>query len=465
MPATIAIDKVQQRLTEYALSLDYAQLSAEAIHTAKARVIDTLGILIGGYSGEPCRIARDIATRFSNPEGATIIGTRIQTSPEMAAFANGTTARLLEFNDVYHWPGSAHGHPSDVIMPIFAAAEYSRSSGRDFITAIVLAYEVFCQCSNTYDKTVFCNTNLACLGSAIAAGKLMGLSAGELSHCISMAVIPNNILIQVRKDSLSMWKEVAAGYAGRAGIFSAMMARAGMEGPHLPFEGRAGWSANVAGKKFSLDEKFGGKDMPFKILRTRLKMRPCEGEMISSVLAAEKIGPLKNLAGVEKVIVETNEHARWLVGSTLHRPVWDPSSREIADHSIPYVVAAALIDGKLTLRSYDDARLWSPELRALLPKIEVVANDEFTQAYKSMPREHRSRVSVVCRDGQQLVGEAGGGEDDLSAEKSDHQIEEKFRELTEDRLGAKRVNSILNQLWNLEELATVTDIPAAFVLD
>ena len=101
-------------------------------------MIDTFGALVGGFAGEPCRIARDVAAQMPNPNGATIIGTDIRTAPDLAAFANGTTARYVEMNDVYHWPGSSGGHPSDVLMPIFAAAEHAHTSGRDFITAGIL---------------------------------------------------------------------------------------------------------------------------------------------------------------------------------------------------------------------------------------------------------------------------------------------------------------------------------------
>ena len=118
-----ATDSIQQRWTDYASALKFEGLSAEAVHAAKVRAIDTLGVLIGGFFGEPCRIARSVAAQAPNADGATVIGTRMKTAPDMAAFVNGTTARYAEFNDLYHWPGSRHGHPSDVISPLLAVAE------------------------------------------------------------------------------------------------------------------------------------------------------------------------------------------------------------------------------------------------------------------------------------------------------------------------------------------------------
>ena len=142
---------------------------------------------------------------------------------------------------------------------------------------------------------------------------------------------------------------------------------------------------------------------------------------------------------------------------------WNPDSRETADHSIPYVVAASLIDKRLTPSSFSDARLWSPELRALLPRIEVVTNDEFTAAYERLPVEHRTRVTVTLKDGKRTVGEAGGDKGDLSQHKTDAEIENKFRALAEGVLGAKRIDAVLDALWKLDSVEDVSRIPPMLV--
>src|SRR5688572_3205953 len=141
-------DTIQSQLAGFAARLVYDDLDAAAIHAAKVRVIDTLGALIGGFFGEASRNAREVAARMPQVDGASVIGTRLTTSPDMAAFVNGTTARYVEMNDVYHWPGSSGGHPSDVLMPIFAVAEANRTSGRDLILAVVLGYEIYLRMSD-----------------------------------------------------------------------------------------------------------------------------------------------------------------------------------------------------------------------------------------------------------------------------------------------------------------------------
>src|SRR5262249_33780367 len=129
------------------------------------------------------------------------------------------------------------------------------------------------------------------------------------------------------------------------------------------------------------------------------------------------------------------------------------------------VVAATLMDGTVTLRSFNDAHLWNPALRALMAKIEVVANDEFTKANQRVPVEHRTRVTVKTASDKKFVGASGGDGDDLSTPKSDAKIEEKFRGLAEYAYSARQMAAILGQLWKLEELPNVAEIPRAFILD
>lgn len=457
-----ALDSIQERLTGYACALTYDQLSPVAIHACKVRIIDTLGALVGGFFGDPCRIARNLAARMPDAAGATVLGTRMKTTLDMAAFVNSTTSRYVELNDVYHWPGSSGGHPSDVLTPVLAAAEHARRSGRDLITGVVLAYEVYLRIADAVHTPGFDSTNFCCLGTAVAAGKMLGLTREQLSHCISMAVVPNNALNQGRTGHLSMWKAVAAGQAGRAGVFAAMLAREGMQGPHLPFEGKAGWCNHVARQRFSLEE-MGGNGTPFKVGDTLIKPRSSCATTISSILAAEKVAAsLEDIKDVKRVTVEVYKLAKNNMGTGEHH--WNPDSRETADHSIPYVTAAALMDKAVTPRSFNDAHISDPELRSLIQKIEVVANDEFTRAYERLPVVHRTRVTLVTNDGKRLVGESGGDMGDLSEHKSDVQIADKFRNLTQDLLGAKQVNAILDCLWNLEDLPDVAKIPPAFVL-
>jgi 2-methylcitrate dehydratase len=458
--AGMSSDAIQQGITDYACAFNYELITSQAHHAAKACVIDTLGALICGFHGEPCRIARDIVARAPQPSGVTVVGTRVKTSPDMAAFANATTARYAELTDIYHLPGSAVAHPSDAVTPALAAAEYAHASGRDFIAAIVLAYEISLQFAHVFKNEGFDNTNLGCLGAAVGAGKIMALPRGQFAHCISMAMVSNVVLKQARRGNKTMFKAVASGHAARAGVFSALLARAGMEGPHLPFEGKAGWCNHVGGGHFALGA-MGGGDMPYKIVDTRIKNRPVAGPAIAAILAAEKLAPM-DIRDISDIAIEVHQLAKNNAAAG-ERP-WQLESREDADHSIPYLVAATLRDGKVTLRSFADTHLNDTGLRALMQKIEVVVNPQFTAAYQRLPQQHLARLTVTMVDGTQRSAEAGGDADDLASPRTDAQIEQKFREMTEDQLGATQVGAILQRLWSLDDIRDVAEIAPAFVL-
>ena len=452
------VDALHQRLSAYASELRYEDLPAEVIDAAKRSVVDTLGALVAGFDGEPCAIARKLGAQVAAARGVAVIGTGMRVPPDMAAFVNATASRYAELTDIYHWPGCAVAHPSDVVTPILAAAEHAGGDGRAFITALVLGYEVCMRLAHGVRTEAFDNTNLACLGSAAGAGKALNLSPAQMSHCLSMAAVSASVLKQVRRGEKSMFKAVAAGQAGRTGVFAALMAQAGMEGPHLPFEGTAGWCAHVAGQQFSLDT-LGGAGNAFKILDARTKNRAAAGPAIASILAAEKLAPI-DIAGIERIVIEA--HADALARCGRGSEVWDPTTREAADHSTPYLVAVALRDGTVNLDSFDDAHLHNADLRRLMRASEMVEHAAFTAAYRSLPQQHRSRVTVYLADGRQIAAEAGGDEDDLAAPKNRAQIEAKFRDLAGGRLGRQRTDDILDLLWNLEKVGNVCDIAARF---
>ncbi len=446
-------DTIQDRITQYACGLAYDELTVDAVHADKVRIIDTMGALIGGFFGDPCLIARKLATQFPALKGSTIIGTDIKTTADMAAFVNGLTARVLELNDVNNSPGSGAGHPSDVIMPIFSAAEYAHASGRSLIAAIVAAYEVYLHIADDIPKISFDSTTFVAIGTAVGAGKLFRLDARQFAHCISMATVGSNALRVGRIGHLSMWKTAAAGQAGRSGVFAAWMAQQGMDGPSLPFEGKAGWCEHMAHTRDLLGT-MGKSGLRYKIEETLIKPRASCAATISSILAAENIAPLRDVKNVRKVTVEVYQQAKDGMGTEAHH--WSPDTRETADHSIPYVTAATLKDGTITPKSFSNDNLLNAELRAIMRVTEVIANDEFTREFEK--GRQCTRVTVDMQNGEKLIGNSSG--DGFAVEMNDSQIETKFRSVTEDVLGSKRVDQILDTLWHLERVEDVADIPS-----
>lgn len=451
-------DRLQQRLVDYAKVVTSESISAEAIDAAQLRVIDTLGALIGGFFDEGCRAARALAAEIPDPNGATIIGTRMKTTVDMAAFVNATTARCVEITDTYHG-GKAGGHPSDMITPLLAVAERMHSSGREFVTAVVLAYEAYLRFSDAFPNRGFDHTNFCCIGTALAAGKLFGLAPEQLLQAVSMAAVPNVSLRQARTGHQTIWRAAATGQAGRAGVFAAQLARAGLEGASMPFEGEAGWCEHVAKTRISLPDV----DLKnLKIGQSRFKYRATAGNTMACVLAAEQVAPIQDAGSVQRITVETFGKAVEASGVGEHNA--NPTSRESADHSIPYLVAAVLLDGTVTPRSFGEGKLWNPNLRELMRKIEVVEDPDLTARAAREPRYGLARVRVVTRNGDRLTGDAGAKKAKGADCSEREMVLEKFRGLTIEYLGVRRVDSILNGLLELESMPDVAAIPPEFLL-
>ena len=460
-------DDLQERIADLACGLQFGTLPADDREAAIVRVADSFAALVAGFDSSTARRARALAGTRPHPGGATVMGAGMKVAPEMAAFVNATTSREAEWNDVYMSRAGGGTHPSDVVMPILAAAEHAGTDGATFLAGVVIAYEIYVSLSDVASITGFDQAGLAGIGVAAAAGRVMGLSRDQILQAISIAAVANNPLNQSRRNDLSMWKAAAAGQAGMAGVLAAVMAQHGMEGPSMPFRGAAGWCTNIARNAFDLPalDPAGSR---FRIRDTQIKPRASCQVTISSILAAEAAAgrlpeDAANADAIAHVLVETYGYAKRGVGSAPQ--CWNPLSRESADHSIPYVVSAALIDGTVGPRQFQDDRLWDPQIRRLLPKVEVRADDGFSAAYDQHPRKHHTRVTVELVSGQQIQGETGGPLGDLGDEPTRSQLERKFLDLTESRLGEGMARSAMERLLNIESVGDVGEIAALLSID
>lgn len=456
-----ARDALQDRLVTQTLELGAQPLPAAPLHAAKGRILDTIGALYAGFDGPPCRIARAAAKTLYRGDGATIVGTGDRATVDFAAFVNGTTARFAELNDTYHVAGKPGLHASDTILPLLAVAEHRHCSGSEYATAVAVAYEVSVGLLHATDAGLLDTTNYVSFGTAAGAAVLLALPANQLRHCFSLAAVSSNAPARVRLGDASMWKAAASGEAGRRGVQAALLAAHGMEGPSEPFSGTAGWLA-LAGSSEDTGHHRG--DATLGIERTIIKPRGACGKTIPAILAAENVHPqLAGHGAVERVLVETYRDAKVRNGTGAHH--WQPTSRETADHSIPYVVAAALLDGTVGPPQFDPHHLADPGLAALVETVEVVEEPEFTELYEGTPCVHRTRVTAWTADGAKLVGESGGDYGEISDPMSDDELERKFYGLVEGRLDCERSRRLVATLWQLEHMDDVADLPPLLSLE
>src|SRR6516225_4050882 len=183
-------DSLGEKLARYATTLRYEDLPEDVIRIAKRTILDTLGCAFGGYSAGPSKIAMKLAGDVNSKQPGTILLSGIKTSPELAVFANGVMIRYLDFNDAYVSQMNGAGHPSDTIAALLTAGELSQRSGRDLITATVLAYEVYCKIGDVFDYLGHGvdHTTVTGMGAVVGAGKLLGLTPEDMVHAIGITV-------------------------------------------------------------------------------------------------------------------------------------------------------------------------------------------------------------------------------------------------------------------------------------
>ena len=441
------MDSTTEYLSDYSCRLTYGDLSPEAVHQVKRTLVDTLACGIGAFDDEPPAIARRIAARVKGNPPARIIGTSQETSTDLAAFANTALVRYLDCNDAYAARGT--GHPSDMIPAVLAVAGGRRTNGRAVITAITAAYEVFCRLADQlylkgWDQGIF-----AAIGAACGAGKILGLDRAALGNAISIAITTGIPLGVTRVGELSMWKGCATAAAVRTAVLAAELGAEGMTAPRNPFEGRDGLWQHL-GVEAPRWEGFGGKGKPFRITGTSFKAYP-------SVIHTQ--GPIglvielrQQIAAAEIDSVRVATYGEALRRTATEAEKWNPETRETADHSIPYLVAAALQDGDVTPATFAPSRIQDPALRPLIKKLTVVEEPDFTRRY---PAESCTRIDVTTTDGRRLAAETNYPKGHCRNPLTDSEVEAKFRALAYGALGAEGCDRVLAEVWNLENAATL----------
>jgi 2-methylcitrate dehydratase len=441
-------DETTRRLIAFARGTTLDALGASTLHEVKRHLIDTFASALGAYDEPVCAMSRALAGRYQSTERARVWGSDVYTVPDLAAFANGVMVRALDVSDTYL--GRSRGHPSDMISGLVAVAELARTDGKTLIEAISLAYDVYCSfCEHVglnakgWDQPVY-----GVLGCALGAAKVMGLSDEETGHALSLALTPNMALAQARRGSLSNWKGCAGANASRNAVFAAMLAREGFTGPASPFEGSGGLWEVIGRVEWPLPQ------MPL-IGRTHTKSLPVCYHGQSPVLAALDLRERMNLVDIEEIRVEGYATAIFMMGADASR--WAPSTRETADHSLPYCVAIALLDGEVTQVSFAEERLRDPAVKEIMRKVKVTEDRSLSAMY---PEGAPGRVTILTRSGQSHVAEIRYPKGHEKNPMTDREIEDKFEKLSAKRLNAEQRQTFIDTIWAVDAVRDVRAMTA-----
>jgi 2-methylcitrate dehydratase len=470
-----------RRLADYVCHLRFEDLPHEVVHETTRRVIDAVACAFGAVDEAALASARR-AMRALAPAGpATILGTGERTAPDLAAFVNGYLVRYLDYNDTYLSKEACH--PSDNLSGLLAVAEHQGLGGRDLIPALVAAYEILCRladASSIRDRG-WDHVTYGSIAVAAAAARLLGCGPREVEQAINIAAATGINLRQTRVGELSMWKGAAYGGASRNGVFAAYLAREGFTGPAPVFEGARGFIAQVSGplaiprmagesvrEPDDPDEARwegeGGLSRPvapdrFKVLDTDIKYWPAEYHSQAAIAAALDLRAhgLRPEA-IEAVTIKTFKVAVEIIGGEPEK--WAPTTRETADHSMPYLVAAALLDGEISDRQFAPERIARTDIRELMARTVVVEDADLTARYPhAIPTTVEVREVGGAVHRRQVDFPPGHHRNPLT----DTQLDEKFMRLATPVLGSGATHALeaLRSLERWENLRTLTALLVA----
>ena len=398
------MDKISEQLVGYTSGFSASELNESATSKAIDLLFDSIACAVAGAGSDPAPIVARVAQRVRSSQGATVFGYGFKTTPELAALANTMMVRTYDYNDAYF------GHPSDMISGVLAAGEVAHASGVQVLTAIALAYEIYgafersvlSRFKSGFDQGTFMN-----VGVALAAGKLWGLTRDQLADAASLALVPNVPLGVSRWGALSMMKGCATAFSVRNGVFAAMLAQEGFTSAPEPYSGIYGLHHLTGPFELRLPLDPGGQRV---VEMAYIKPIPAENNTIAILELAPKIRAWTPLDEIESIDIEI------ATGYEVHladEPKYDPKTRETADHSFPYLLARALVDGGITLDTYTPERISDPAIRPLMRKIRVRGSDEMrrimtaSKGTEAKPAKIRIRTATGREFSEEMIDHSG----------------------------------------------------------
>ena len=283
----------------------------------------------------------------------------------------------------------------------------------------------------------------------------MKLDANKTRHAVNIAGVACAAMRQARVGELSHWKGVAFANAARHGVYSALLARAGMTRPAPIFEGEKGFEKELGvslgnvGEKFVKrpDAKAPEEGTVAMILKTSIKFWPAEYHSQSAIEAAVvSARTTLDVAQVKSMTIESHDASVDIIGSEPEK--WKPETRETADHSLPYITAIALIDGEVTEKQFQPERFTDPKIWKFLENVKVERNAELSALY---PGAVANIVHVHLADGRRLTKRVDYPLGHAKNPLEDYEVEKKFLSLVEPTFTRDHAAKIIEHVWSLDQ--------------
>jgi len=441
---------ISQQIAEFAVKLTYEDLPENVVHEVKRFLYDSVGCAYGGYHTKDVNILRDIYNSMGGAPEATLLGFGDKLPAVNATLVNSLMIRALDFNDIY-WKEDP-SHPSDLIPAALAVGELVDASVKEVIVAIVLAYEFeqrLCEFAVPgVRERKWHHATLTQFVSPIVAGKLLGLTVEQMVNAVGINGSHNHTIGCPTAGALTMMKNTVDPMAVQTGVFAALMAQKGYTGTTAVFEGKEGLM-DVFGPDWDEQKLIENLGEKFKILECGMKAFPTEALTHTHLSATLKVVKENNISydRIESVTITSIARACDILFDP-HK--YRPASRETADHSLPYCVAAALVDHQVTPQSFSEDKLKDERIWQVIDKIKGEASQEFE---KMFPAKQPSKVVVKTTDGKEYSEYLEYPKGDPREPMTMEDLTAKFNGLAADFLNEQRQTEIKETIFACEKMS------------
>lgn len=441
---------ISKQMADFALNLQFNQIPPEAVKEAKRFLLDSMGCALAAVPNEDMQAMYRFTEKLGGAPEATVIGNGLRTNAPNAALMNCLLTRAIDYNDIY-WEQDPN-HPSDIIGAALAAAEANGKNGQDALVAILIAYELalrWCHAAEPGVREVgWHHASLTQFVSPLVAGRMYDLDMDQLVAAVGISGSSHFTLGGVVAGHLTNMKNTANPLASQAGVYAAMMAQEGYTGPVEVVEGKEGLIEVLNNVQWNPDEVTKGLGKEFLITQCSYKAFPTEALTHQPISAALKACSDHDIAAedVAEILVETTTRGADILSDPSK---YKPETKETADHSLPYVIAAAVADGNVLPDSFTDEKLKDPRIWDLLGKIEVVADPEIDALF---PGVKRARVTITTTSGDKHQAQVDHAKGSPQNPMSDEELVAKFMANSEKVIDSKRQKEIVDRTWGFDEI-------------
>jgi 2-methylcitrate dehydratase PrpD len=428
-----------------------ARVPPEASARAATAVKDTIGVMLAGVGEPAARIAQAMASE-DGVGTCRVLGTSLQTSPELAALANGVSAHSLDYDDMCF---VSLAHPSCALVPaILATGELVHARSSALLDAYVIGFELECRLGNVMNPRHYhqrgwhCTSSIGTVGAAAAAARMLGLGAQATQHALGIAA---SSACGLKENIGSMVKPLHAGMAARNGVMAARLAQRGFTASPHAIDGPQGYLVAMDSERDSLDAAVGDLGIRWEILHSGVTVK-----LYPSCAATHP--PLDALIAMKRREQITADQVRAIdveVDSMTPRLLIhpDPVTGLEAKFSMPFCAAAAIVYDRIGIDTFDVDHIRNPTVQALMKHVSLRANEEFD---KGAPLA-RARVSVYLRE-ERVVSQAVDGARGYPGRLTNEELATKFAGCATRTLSESAANAAWAALISLDAITDVREL-------